>query len=398
MRSDERGKWTWDIYSKGRGERQGWISDIYLRIRDLNASTEKEPRNILIKQLSNEVTFVYYKNLLNGTEYRRILDRILANEERKYEAMEKNAIYRRLAYNNSALDEIYTKVRCIYESYDFYYHNLSFNEKELEEAFTMFLDYVGLSGLYGDIKQNQMFLYGANKIKKNQKGLCLPDKELSYIVIGQIRSDRMEYYMNLIYEIALAYVNRVLYDSANKPINLGPSFYTMEKDTKINKLNFDEYKCFYYFFPPTFCRMFFDFLLEKKLFDITKINLMRANNEIVNYERLLEASEICSYIERKAQKVPDAKRYQEIIRHIGRDISPFIQQEVLGIIASCKLFLDYRDGKEEFIEDLPYIIKKTRKLALSKLLNTYCSCEPTDDMIPIKEVIDENLGRQYVKK
>lgn len=355
-----------------RGERQEWISSMYGRVREINESKENKERNIRIKQLNSEATFMHYSNLLNGTEYRRMINKISFNEEKKSAAKEKDASYRMLSFYNNILLELYTKARNIYEDNDFYYHNnIRFNEKEFEDAFVMFLDYLNVRDLYDSIKNNHMLMHGASKIKKGQRGICLPHDDLSYIILGQTKKDHYEYYIDLIYEIAIAFINNVLHS---------------------NKLTFDEYKCYYYFIPPLFCRIFFEFLMKNKVFDVTKIRLIRANNEVLNYEKLVSAYDVCSYIERKCTKISDAKTYENMIKRVDHDISPMIQQEAIGLIASCKLLGDYKEDPEEFIKDLSYIIKKIKKLDFSKLLNTYCNLEA------LEETVNENFGKPMVKK
>ena len=354
-----------------RGARQDLISNLYLRIKEINREKENRERNIRIKRINAEATFMHYSNLLNGTEYRKLLSKIASNEERKYDTMEKDAVYRMLAYHNTDLMDLYCDVLAIYEKYDLYYRKVSFNEKELQEAFIMFLEYTGLSEFFESIKNNQMFLYGSNKIKKGEHGLCIPHEDKAYIILGQTRRDYYEYYLDLIYEIAMAYVNKILYS---------------------DKLTFEEYKCFYYFIPPTFCQIFFEFLIHNKVFDITKIRLIRANNEFVNYEKIASALDICSLINRKNKKITDIKSYEEMIKKVDKNMSLFIQQETIGIIASYKLLCEYKKNPGEFIQDIGYIVKKMRRLDFCKLLETYCQIGS------VKEVVDKNLEYRYVKK
>lgn len=354
-----------------RGDRQEWISSVYLRIKEINAMPTNNQRNKLISEITAEITFMYYHNILNGTEYRNLLEKISLNEERKLSLKEKDAAARMMGYHSENLTDLYSKVRLLYEKNPSHYYNFSFNDGDMREAFINFLEYVGCRDLYESIKNNNMFLIGANKIKKGNPGLCIPKRDLSYIILGQNPKASFEYYINLIYEIAFAYVNKILYS---------------------DKLSFEQYKCYYYFIPPTFCRIFIDFLMKKKVFDVTKLRLMRINNEMLNYEKILDAEEVSSYIARKGQKVTDSKKYEEMIKRVGKDITPFVNQEALGIIASFKLFSDYQNEPEDFILDLGYIIKKMRKLPLQKLIESHCSVESA------QEIIEENLGRSYIKK
>ena len=336
---------------KEREIRQTLINEINILIRNVNNMPNSKERDFLILKIDAKLSFMYYAEYIKLHEYQGLWKKITRNSDKRYQRQ--NEMFTTFYNNNELLSKIYSK-----EIEDFNPHHLKkydakVNPDIMNNMVDSFLEYLDIKSMFKRIKENNMFIKGSSKVIE---GECIDNyDELSYIVLGRAKKDEMDYYLNLIHEIGHAYTNKVLHQKDN---------------------HFYGYEIYREFISITFVLMFLNYVKEKKVMPSNKIDGIIKNYETVKKYSLYLGQIVCETIKEISRvNHMSYQKYAMIVNSISEDIPVDIHYSSIGHIVASRLFNEYTQDKEGFIENLPYLIHDISKMDFNEILSEYTKNE-----------------------
>lgn len=328
----------------------------------MNKANNSNDMNLYI-QVGNLASCLFHLGHMTIEEYNLLSEEI--NGYWQYEKIVNETTCRKikeLISHNQLLLKLYWNLYKQYEIQNIHYAEYTVNGKNIKQAIEEFFSMLNCRPLYDELQFTGKIIRFDSS---DSQSWCINDNGSSYLLLHNYPAENSRYYTCLIHEMGHAYVNHIL---------KGKSIYLEEK-------------IFSETIPFLFERLFHQFLYENNFITKDEYERMVLNFK-ANCKSKLKLGVMSSQIIESGKYslhgikvIPESgwnsnNQFETISTNIEIDCTPWLSLKwtdyIIADIASYKLFCEYQKDKNQFISELPRLVKNLSNLNIDEMIEKYC--------------------------